>query len=338
MYFSRFLVNDLIEYVQHKKGKAQVDLYKELGIVNTEIPATEAYVSFEKMVEILQVLSTHIEDKTLGLHLGEEMSLKATAYVDNMMAASPTLDEAFQNAATYSKMISDAYESHLRIEEDRYIVSFEAHPEWALQAQDAVQQIIDISLVCTYKALQKLTGKNYAPLVIHLSYPKPKKLKEYYRIFNCSVKFNQQHSAIIFQRYMFKESLVSQDAGLLASLKKNAEIVLKDLQVEPQLVYDLKKIILKHKPDKVSVQEVAKELSLAPRTLQRKLKNLNTTFKEIEFDLQIRLAKNYLQHSEQSIDEISYILGFSESSAFIRFFKSMTQLTPRKYQLEQIKR
>ena len=41
----------------------------------------------------------------------------------------------------------------------------------------------------------------------------------------------------------------------------------------------------------------------------------NTTFKKIEFELQLKLAMTYLEENQKSIDEISYLLGFSESSA-----------------------
>ncbi|PCJ67275.1 MAG: hypothetical protein COA58_02865 [Bacteroidetes bacterium] len=66
-------------------------------------------------------------------------------------------------------------------------------------------------------------------------------------------------------------------------------------------------------------------------TLQRRLKCLITNFKEVEYELQLKQSKTYLEEKQKSIEEISYLLGFSKSSAFIRFFKSLTDLTPREY-------
>ena len=119
--------------------------------------------------------------------------------------------------------------------------------------------------------------------------------------------------------------------GLLENLKEKVAKEIKNLPTENALVYKLKKCILNHKPKRMLIEEAAKELYLSKRTLQRRLKELNATFKKVEYELLLKLAKTYLKEDEKSVDEISYLLGFSESSAFIRFFKSLTAQTPLEY-------
>ena len=84
-------------------------------------------------------------------------------------------------------------------------------------------------------------------------------------------------------------------------------------------------------PQKSNLQKVALDLNISTRTLQRKLKEQNTNFKLIEKDILIRLAKKFILFEKQSIQEISYLLGFSEASAFIRFFKNETRKTPKQF-------
>lgn len=55
--------------------------------------------------------------------------------------------------------------------------------------------------------------------------------------------------------------------------------------------------------------------------------NLNTTRKE--------LAQHYLSRSSISPGEISYLLGFQESSSFIRSFRGWTGITPGEYRRAQ---
>jgi AraC-like DNA-binding protein len=49
------------------------------------------------------------------------------------------------------------------------------------------------------------------------------------------------------------------------------------------------------------------------------------------------IAEKYLKDRNISIDEIAYILGFSETSAFHRAFKSWTGLTPLQFKKSALK-
>jgi len=119
--------------------------------------------------------------------------------------------------------------------------------------------------------------------------------------------------------------------GLLENLKEKISNEINNLITETELIYQLKKCILNHKPQRLPVEKASFQLNLSKRTLQRKLKELNTNFKAVEYELQLKLSKTYLEEKQKSIEEISYLLGFSESSVFIGFFKSLTKLTPTEY-------
>src|SRR6185295_9090017 len=80
--------------------------------------------------------------------------------------------------------------------------------------------------------------------------------------------------------------------------------------------------------DEGHVEIVAKRLGLTSRSLQRRLKDENTTFNTIREDVRQDLAKRYLDDG-LAIAEISFLLGFSEPSAFFRAFKRWTGETPQ---------
>lgn len=78
-------------------------------------------------------------------------------------------------------------------------------------------------------------------------------------------------------------------------------------------------------------QHIANILQITPRTLQRKLQQKNTTFKALLNNIRLRLAKQYLLESNITSTEFSHSLGYSELSAFTRFFKRETSLSPSNY-------
>ena len=74
-------------------------------------------------------------------------------------------------------------------------------------------------------------------------------------------------------------------------------------------------------------ETVAKRLGLTSRSLQRRLKDDGTSFQTLREDVRRELARRYLDDG-LAIAEISFLLGFSEPSAFFRAFKRWTGETP----------
>lgn len=78
----------------------------------------------------------------------------------------------------------------------------------------------------------------------------------------------------------------------------------------------------------VSVQAVARRLALSPRTLQRRLSNEGTSFKDVVRQTRLSLARHYLGQTQVSVTEIAYLLGFEEPNSFYRAFQDWTGKTP----------
>lgn len=80
-----------------------------------------------------------------------------------------------------------------------------------------------------------------------------------------------------------------------------------------------------------SIDLVAKQLAIAPRTLQRRLAAEGVSYQQV-VDLERReAAERLLVDASLAVGEIGYLLGFSEPSAFHRAFKRWHQMTPLEY-------
>jgi AraC-like DNA-binding protein len=80
-----------------------------------------------------------------------------------------------------------------------------------------------------------------------------------------------------------------------------------------------------------NLDEVAKKLNMSHRTISRRLKEEDTTFRELQSDVRLTLAKEQLETSTQPIKAICMNAGFQNVSAFSRAFKSKVNLSPSEY-------
>ena len=71
-------------------------------------------------------------------------------------------------------------------------------------------------------------------------------------------------------------------------------------------------------------------LGVSPRSLQRRLANATTTFRQLVDDVRHALAKLYLGDHDRPITQVAYLLGFSDSRrAFSRAHKRWSGKTPQ---------
>jgi len=76
---------------------------------------------------------------------------------------------------------------------------------------------------------------------------------------------------------------------------------------------------------------VAARLNMSPRNLQHKLDLLGTCYQDILDQTRQDLAIQYMANQHTSISEITYLLGFSDTSNFARAFKRWTGMAPRDF-------
>ena len=90
--------------------------------------------------------------------------------------------------------------------------------------------------------------------------------------------------------------------------------------------------IIERLPDGTPSQgNIAELLHVSMRSLQRRLNNENTNFKELLEGTRHELALQYIREPHRTIGEITYLLGFSEPSNFSRAFRRWTGMSPAEY-------
>ncbi len=77
-----------------------------------------------------------------------------------------------------------------------------------------------------------------------------------------------------------------------------------------------------------SMDAVCKKLGTSKRTLQRRLREDDTSFQDVLGRTREALARHYLGTTSMSGAEISFLLGFAEPSSFFRAFNDWTGSTP----------
>ncbi|MEG3162438.1 AraC family transcriptional regulator [Sphingomonas sp. LB2R24] len=78
----------------------------------------------------------------------------------------------------------------------------------------------------------------------------------------------------------------------------------------------------------VSMEVVSSKLALSKRTMQRRIGAEGKSYQQILNETRVELARHYLERTEITVPEISFLLGFDEPNSFYRAFRLWTGATP----------
>ncbi|MEM9035582.1 MAG: AraC family transcriptional regulator ligand-binding domain-containing protein [Actinomycetota bacterium] len=104
---------------------------------------------------------------------------------------------------------------------------------------------------------------------------------------------------------------------------------LADLEQDAAAVEQVRAVLLELLPvGRSSMGDIASELAMSTRTLHRRLAAEGTTFQRVLDRTREDLARHYLADPDISAADISFLLGYEETSSFYRAFHNWTGDTP----------
>lgn len=87
----------------------------------------------------------------------------------------------------------------------------------------------------------------------------------------------------------------------------------------------LKRCLASGRPE---VAHVARELGMSERTLQRRIAGEATTFRDLISDARRELSEQLLGDPALQIDEVTYLLGYQDTTSFYRAFREWAGISP----------
>ena len=157
----------------------------------------------------------------------------------------------------------------------------------------------------------------------------PAHRKMYEAHFRCPVKFKAKQNALIFSKADVELPFVTYNAGLLAVVAPQLETELAE-QLGHKTFSEQAKAILKRlvAGQRPGIQDLARELHLSTRTLQRRLTEQDITFQRLLEEARRELARHYLLHSSLELNQIAYLLGYEDANSFFRAFQQWEGTSP----------
>lgn len=311
-------------------GRDPKSLYARHGWIAADIDAGRIRVPLRDFFAFLDAAADCIDDPHFGLHVWEHVDFGDLGLLGFALLSAADVGSALRTLMRYGGIFQDCDAGELVVEGDHAHVLYSVSPcNLPLSRHDC-----DMSTAFNVFLLRKLVDLAWAPLAVQLQHPAPPAvlIGEYERVFGIRPAFGSATNQIIFERKLLEQPIRSRDKRLYVIIEENLLLLQEQTRLEGSLAQRLcAAIVPRLSSGSPSLAQIAHAMDLTPRALQRQLAAHQLRFSELLDRARFDLATKLLATADYSLAEITYLVGFSEESAFIRAFRRLKGCTPLDY-------
>lgn len=316
-----------------KKGVDAHALMLQAGLDVALLNDPLARYPSRQVIEFWKLAIQATGDPLLGVAVSRQIAVSTFHALGFALLASNDLASMFERMTRYFRLVTNAGEIQFVHQEGvgQVLVKVDADlltPDDA----EALWCVLDAVLLVVVRACHMLYGADFKPLELRLQRPRPARHESLEKAFLHMPIYGCAENALLVDEATLSRRLIHGNAELARVNEEATGRYLSGLGVpdgDAQWMATLKNLLQERLPAGDPPQsEVAQALGLTPRTLQRKLADAGTTYRDVIHQTRRALALEYLAQTTYSVSEIAYLLGFAEVSGFTRAFRRWTDSSP----------
>ena len=273
----------------------------------------------------LQLVLRKVPDISLRMFSRAELSdLGVMGYA---AINSGTVGRAMRFLSQYHELTSDRYIDTMTIEDEVARVS----PLPRMAHMHDFKNIAEDSLAGNWRTLGLLMGDDLDPAraMVSFDFPAPDYESTFHEVFSCPVNFNAERNELVFPAAWLQHPIASGNETMADVCTAMCERLLGAGESSRATQQVVRRLLLSRPGRRMyRLEEAAAELNLSTAQLRKRLYRAGTSYKKLVLETRMALARHYLGDTNLAIQEIAYLLDYSQAAPFSRAFKAYFGQSP----------
>ena len=302
-------------------------LMRKAGLTRKQVEDQSVRLAVKGQIEFVQLIADALQDDFIGFRLARDYDLREIGLLYYVWNSSDLLGDAFRRVERYTSILNEAVSLRVRSNgNDLALISSYVGVKRLSDRHQMEFWVTSLVRIC-----RQLTDRNLLPSRVSFVHRRNGGAAMLEKFLGCDVEFGAATDEVAFPEKVKQLPVVGADPYLNKLLieycdearsHRKAGGLTWRVAVENAIAP-----LLPH--GKAAVDEIAGQLGLSLRTLERRLRSEGLTFAEILSELRCDLAKRYLREQDLPISKIAWLLGYQDGSAFTHAFKRWTGRTPK---------
>lgn len=302
------------------------DIFQTAGIDHTPGSDPMDRLTTAELAAVYRESVKRSGNPAFGLTVARFLHPSSVHALGYALLASVSLRDACERLVYYFRLASEQGVYRVQEEDNRFCLILE------IAAEGVAYETIDAWNAFIIQLFRMIYQPEFTPLSVSLPRPCPPGCEQLYKkSFGVPVTFDAPYCEICIDPMIVDETLMGGNREIAHELDRIMESHIAALDKD-DIVSRVKRAILQLLPSgKCNKQRVAGELAMSANGLQQKLAARETSFQDLLHQIRHSLALDYMEQARVSITEMSFMLGFSDTSSFTRAFRRWTGKSPRDY-------
>lgn len=305
-------------------------ILKRVGMDSSLLTVPDARFPAMNVRRFWEALISATGDELIGLKCGQEMQASTLHGLGLAIITSHSLAQVLDLTARYAKVISTTMDASLAHDSSGSTLTLKT-----LHGYEARHAALLCVLAFIFRQANSLSQHAVTPVEVKIPLPRAERaeierLEEY---FGCAVDTKSSDRASI--RFAYNDVMEPYAAQNAMLREANEQVVRQYLNRVRQFSFTVRVEeeieALLRAGESVRIPDVAGRLNLSARTLQRRLEEEGAVFVHLVDKHKKQFAHDALAHTERSITEIAYTIGFSDPSNFSRSCSRWFGCSPAAY-------
>lgn len=291
-------------------------------------PDSTKPLSPSQLTALLNGVAERLDDNHIGLTIGANFRASAAGLASLLILSSSHYESALRTLLKYDKYVDRAF-IHASQRSSAQITHL-----FRVSSVDRLQfrHIHEFLAAQMFAILNDATGEKINATELYFCHNEKIDHERFRVHFGCEkIHLNQRMAGYSLANSDKLKPFVTANRLLNSILKNHIKSQPKELarsKVSQVVLREIMRLLEGHLP---SVGEVARELNISPRTLERRLNEGGAKFGELRKKALTLKAQALLGSGSLPLSEIAFQLGYSDATAFGRAFKQWTAMTPEAY-------
>lgn len=329
LYISGRYLQGLVDFVR-RVGADVRPVLEALGCTEAQLRQPDCLVRHGRPDAAFEAAEAVTGDVHVGLHAGAAAQLIQLGIVGQLALTCATGAELIDLGIRHQGLIGNGIRSvcHRTKTSTRLC--------YAVQRPGLPRHVLMYTLAAQLSVARMLAGPKLELQRVLLPHARPPQAEQEAAFFGCLVQYGCKRAEVIAPACFDKVELARSEPGVREALEAAARSWLQDLHRRAPTGDDP---ILQCKDhitnglcsDAHSIEQVAERMHVSVRTLQRRLDEHGTSFRELVEVARREATERLMGNPKLALVDIALLVGFAEQSAFNRAAKRWFGMTPSEY-------
>jgi AraC-like DNA-binding protein len=312
------------------EGVPREDALRRVRLSEASISSPATRVSLNQVIDCYSYAAERSHDPHFAYRAGLRFHVSAYGMYGFAILSSINYRQTMKFAVKYHELATPLVAMEFE-ENDGYGTWLVSPLSYARIDARLYKFIVEMQFGITLSLHRDFMGSSFFVREFQVTYSPSGDASEYAAPFGAPILFGQSANRLLFDSGWLDGAPRLGNEITYSTVVSLCDAQIEEFQFRRGLVGEVRQILMKNLMRPKKFDDVAQNLNMSARTLRRKLREENSSFRQVLDELRRDIAIRYLRETDLTVEDIAESLGFSDAAGFRQAFRRWTKAAPHEF-------